>query len=289
VPGSSTPRSKRERDAERQRAEAEAMRAGYARAARRRAAVGIGVVATVIIAVIVVVYVATSSEKSVVSTSTTKAPTTLAADTVPLPTVAPGQTIEGAAPCPATDGSSPRTTEFAQPPPMCLDPTRTYSLAIETSAGTIRGSLDQGTYPGAANSFAFLAGYHYYDGLPFSRIEPGAYATVGNPPGPDGQPGPGFTIPNEAAAKGPVLSPLMIALVPNADGTVGGSFLIGLAGQFASIPPNAPQIGMILDDRVDPNQDEPDPNVRQVINRAATASGSPSQVITINRVVISVR
>src|SRR5262249_18585475 len=144
-------------------------------------------------------------------------------------------------------------------------------------------------YPQAANVFIFLAGYHYYDGLPITKIVPAAYAEVANPTNADGQPGPGFSIANEAATQGPVLSPLTVALVPNSDGTVGGAFLMGLLSEFAQIPPNAPQVAMILDDRVDPQQTQPDPNVRQAINKAATPSGGPSQVVTITRITVKPR
>jgi len=291
VPDSPNPRSRRAREAERQRAEAAAVEAAYERARRRRAAIGIGVVAAVVIAVVIAVYAATNRKTTTASTTTTTArpTTTVAANTVPLPTVAPGAALAGVPPCPAADGSSPRTTEFAEPPPMCLDLAQQYEVAIQTSAGTIKASLDTTQFPQAANLFAFLAGYHYYDGLPISRIVPAAYAEVDNPVNGGGRPGPGFSIPNEAASRGPVLSPLTIALVPEANGTVGGAFLMGLAGQFAQIPANAPQVGMILDDRVDPNQPEPEPNVRQAVNKAATPSGGPSQVVTVERITVTPR
>src|SRR5688500_13267605 len=37
-----------------------------------------------------------------------------------------GATIDGPTPCPEADGSSERTTTFAEPPPTCIDPAKTY-------------------------------------------------------------------------------------------------------------------------------------------------------------------
>ena len=44
---------------------------------------------------------------------------TIPGPTVSTPAAAAGATISGATPCPAEDGSSPRTTQFAQAPPTC--------------------------------------------------------------------------------------------------------------------------------------------------------------------------
>ena len=44
--------------------------------------------------------------------------------------------------CPAADGSSPRTTTFDGPPPMCIDPEKRYTARIETSLGELVVALD---------------------------------------------------------------------------------------------------------------------------------------------------
>jgi len=63
--------------------------------------------------------------------------------------------------------------------------------------------------------------------------------------------------------------------------------LFGLSGQFAQIPANVTQIGMISDSRVDQSPGGSlDRTVQLEINKAATASGRPAEVITVNRVTI---
>ena len=44
--------------------------------------------------------------------------------------------------CPAVDGSSPRQTQFSEPPPMCIDPAKRYTAEVVTSLGTLVIALD---------------------------------------------------------------------------------------------------------------------------------------------------
>ena len=69
--------------------------------------------------------------------------------------------------CPAPDGSSPRQTSFSGTPPMCIDPSKSYTATMETSIGTMVIYLDAAGAPNTVNNFVFLARYHYYDGLIF--------------------------------------------------------------------------------------------------------------------------
>ena len=50
----------------------------------------------------------------------------------------PGETLTGETPCPAADGSSPRTTTFAEPPPTCIDPAKTYTAEIADERGRLQ-------------------------------------------------------------------------------------------------------------------------------------------------------
>jgi peptidylprolyl isomerase len=74
--------------------------------------------------------------------------------------------------CPKPDGSSPRTDQFPKtPPPLCIDPTKTYTAHLTTSEGNVDITLDTKKTPNTANNYAVLALYHYYDGTSIDRID----------------------------------------------------------------------------------------------------------------------
>ena len=107
-----------------------------------------------------------------------------------------GATITGDTPCPDPGGSSLRTTTFEKPPPMCIDPTRRYEAAIETSKGLITVDLDAAHAPRTVNNFVVLSRYHFYDGLPFHRIATGQFVQGGSPNA-TGSGGPGYSFEDE--------------------------------------------------------------------------------------------
>lgn len=121
----------------------------------------------------------------------------------PTPTVPPapaeGATITGDTPCPAADGSSPRTTKFEKAPPMCIDPAKSYVATFDTSAGTMKIRLDASGMPGTANNFVVLSRYHYYDGTAIFRSDPSIEILQGGSPHTNSpsDSGPGYTIPDE--------------------------------------------------------------------------------------------
>jgi cyclophilin family peptidyl-prolyl cis-trans isomerase len=126
--------------------------------------------------------------------------TTTAATPVSVPPApGPGASIAGPTPCPAADGSSPRTTSFAEPPPTCIDPAKTYTATFDTTAGTITVELDAARMPSTTNNFVVLARYHYYDGTAIFRTDPSIDILQGGSPTTNSasDPGPGYTIPDE--------------------------------------------------------------------------------------------
>lgn len=101
--------------------------------------------------------------------------------------------------CPAADGTAPQTLTFAEPPPECIDPAKTYTAVFDTSEGEVRVTLDTTTTPVATNNFVVLARYHYFDNTILFRtnteigiIQGGSPHTQDN-----GDPGPGYTIIDE--------------------------------------------------------------------------------------------
>lgn len=285
-------RSKRQRDRarqlERERAWAERQRTLQ----RRRAIIGVfGVL--LIVAVVVGIVIAAGKGKDTVATSATttsvdplaelrRSTTTSSLPSGPpasLPTVAPGQTVTGAVPCPNPDGSSPRTTSFSQPPPLCIDPNTTYDADVMTSAGPMKFLLDPKEATQTVNAFVVLARYHYWDGAPLTKILPNVVFQAG----PVGK-GPGFTIPNETPPQGTIFPVGRIAMVADsgANQTVDpGIFQVALGEEAAGLPKNTPAFGILLD------AGGPDLGVLQTIRKAGSADGAPTGVVTIQSITIT--
>ena len=89
---------------------------------------------------------------------------------------------------------------WATPPELTIDPSKTYTAAIETDRGTIIAELFAQDAPKTVNNFVFLAEQGFYDGLTFHRVLPGFMAQTGDPKG-DGTGGPGYTFENEISSK----------------------------------------------------------------------------------------
>ena len=181
---------------ERRAARTEAQRRQAARAQRRRQIIAIGAVMLVLALVGGAIAAATSSHNSSSSatstTSTTvgQSSTTVAeGPTVTTPAGPAGAALTGATPCPAEDGSSPRTTQFAQAPPTCIDPTKSYDAVVTTSEGSFTFFLNAKLAPSSVNNFVVLARYHYYDGTPVTQITTDTSMQAGAVTNPNGTPG----------------------------------------------------------------------------------------------------
>ena len=176
--------SKKQRQQQRRRSSAQARQAA-AQAARRTSRRKWAVVATFLIMILVL------GLAQIVDTGGGE-------QDAPVNLVAPlqGATITGDTPCPDPSGESPRTTAFEKPPPMCIDPTRAYAAAIETSKGLITVDLDVRNAPKTVNNFVVLSRYHFFDGIPFHRIAAGQYIQGGSPTA-TGSGGPGYQFEDE--------------------------------------------------------------------------------------------
>ncbi len=258
--------------------------------------IGIGVVVCVVLAVIAVVAIATSQKDTKVATTASTVPKATTSTTaavgnpnppVSLPAVPPGSAVSGVTPCPPADGSAARTTEFATAPPMCIDPAGEYTATIRTTKGDMIVSLDPKAAPQSVNNFITLARYHYYDGLPITRVVPRGWAEVADPQNADGSTGPGYTVPGEAPEKGSIATPLIVAMIPNASGASGGGFILGIGDQAAGMPAKATQVGTILDSRIDkgPNGDL-NKTVQQEIGKIGTKSGEVAELVTITGITV---
>jgi peptidylprolyl isomerase len=147
-------------------------------------------------------------------------------------------------PCPAADGSSPRTTKFSEAPPMCIDPDKRYTATMDTSMGTLVVALDAVAAPQTVNSFVFLARYHYFDGLTFHRIIKGFVCQGGCPEG-SGRGGPGYRFADELpkAGKYQIGSFAMANAGPN---TNGSQFFIISGPDGTRLPPSYALFGQVV-------------------------------------------
>lgn len=81
-------------------------------------------------------------------------------------------------------------------PAWVIDPEKSYTAVLDTTAGKIEIELFPDIAPLAVNSFVFLSQEGWYDGVYFHRVIEGFVAQAGDPSG-LGLIGPGYTFANE--------------------------------------------------------------------------------------------
>jgi cyclophilin family peptidyl-prolyl cis-trans isomerase len=144
--------------------------------------------------------------------------------------------VPPAAPTPtATPAASPtpaplQVRQYDAPPPMIIDPDRTYTATIVMDdGGEIVIELFANEAPVTVNNFVFLARNAYYDGVTFHRVIPGFMAQGGDPTG-TGSGGPGYRFDDEfhpdLRHDGPGVLSMANAGVRNGRGTNGSQFFI---------------------------------------------------------------
>jgi cyclophilin family peptidyl-prolyl cis-trans isomerase len=89
--------------------------------------------------------------------------------------------------------------QYSAPPPMTIDPKKSYDATITTSKGDIVVHLLAGSAPETVNNFVFLARDGFYDGVTFHRVIPDFMAQTGDPTA-SGAGGPGYTWNDEESA-----------------------------------------------------------------------------------------
>lgn len=76
-----------------------------------------------------------------------------------------------------------RDRQFKAPPPMAIDPNKSYTAAIVTPEGEIVIALDAKAAPEAVNNFVFLARNGWYDNITFHKVITTMAAYAGDPTG----------------------------------------------------------------------------------------------------------
>ncbi|MCS6940060.1 MAG: peptidylprolyl isomerase [Roseiflexaceae bacterium] len=115
------------------------------------------------------------------------------------PTVPPftaATPVTGGAPGPLPADVAARNGFYTAPPPMTINPSKTYIATITTPRGDIVIRLRPDLAPETVNNFVFLAREGFYDGVTWHRVLPNFMAQGGDPTG-TGTGGPGYTIKDE--------------------------------------------------------------------------------------------
>jgi cyclophilin family peptidyl-prolyl cis-trans isomerase len=288
------PSEKRERQRANSQARAAAMAATRRRAANRRRVIIVGGAAVIVAAVLAfLISQSTGSSKVASSTSTTSSsitPTTGAGGPPTATPVPPGAKITGTTPCPKFDGSSPRTTSFAKAPPMCIDPTKSYTAVFDTTQGKISVALDTKVTPGTTNNFVVLALYHYYDKSSFDRIDTSIDIIQGGSPSTQNisDPGPGYTINDEGGKF--TYSPGDLVMARSSSANSGAAQYFFVAGAKASAL-NAQgtyvKFGQVTQG-LDVLQKVEGLYVPCAAGDSTCLGGGPSQVVLVNSITITV-
>ena len=163
----------------------------------------------------------------------------------PLPSTIAGATLTGDTPCPATDGSSPRTITFAKAPPSCIDATKTYTAEVTTNKGAYKIELNAGAAPVTVNNFVVLARYHYFDNTICHRVIPAFAAQCGDPTG-TGSGGPGYSFADELPATGSYKVG-SIAMANSGKDTNGSQFFIITGDNGVALSANYSLFGQVTD------------------------------------------
>ena len=86
--------------------------------------------------------------------------------------------------------------QYKTPPPMVIDPKKTYTATFHTDVGDFVVDLFAAQAPKTVNNFVFLAREGFYDGVTFHRVIRNFLAQGGDPTG-TGTGGPGYKFEDE--------------------------------------------------------------------------------------------
>jgi cyclophilin family peptidyl-prolyl cis-trans isomerase/protein-disulfide isomerase len=117
---------------------------------------------------------------------------------------------------------------FESCPPWVIDPERSYTAILDTSAGEIEIDFYADVAPIAVNSFVFLAENGWFDEVYFHRVLPGFVAQAGDPSG-LGVVGPGYKFINETENDLSFDRPGILGMANAGADTNGSQFFITLA------------------------------------------------------------
>ncbi|MGQ0744443.1 MAG: peptidylprolyl isomerase [Acidimicrobiales bacterium] len=273
------PSQKRQRHRE-ARAERVAAEAAATRSARqRRSGITVALAALAVVGLVFLVTrggdeeVATGSSTTVAEEATTtvaeEATTTVPGEST---TTAPFVPPPG---CPPAAGTTERKVAFDAAPPRCLNPSASYSAQVETTKGDFTIEFDSERAPNTVNNFVFLARNRYYEGIKFHRVIPGFVIQGGDPQG-NGSGGPGYRFADELPREGEYeLGSL--AMANSGPDTNGSQFFVITGPQGEGLPAKYSLFGQVTEGL----------DVVKAIEAGGSASGTPTDLVTIEKVTIT--
>ncbi len=115
--------------------------------------------------------------------------------------------------------------QFAEPPPLTVDPAAKYTATLTTNMGVIVIDLFAESAPKTVNNFVFLAEDGFYDGLMFHRVIEDFMIQGGDPTGTGGF-GPGYKFEDETSPSDSFDKPGLLAMANSGQNTNGSQFFI---------------------------------------------------------------
>lgn len=187
-------------------------------------------------------------------------------------------------PCPATDGSSPRTTSFGKAPQMCIDAAKTYKATFDTTEGKIVVDLDTKATPSTTNNFVVLARYHYYDNTAIFRTDPSIDIIQGGSPTTQDNtdPGPGYNIQDEGTPFTYAEGDLVMAN-SGSPNTSGAQYFFGTGPNIANLDAQGTYLKF---GKVSEGLDVLD-KIMALHTPSGSLGGKPSKSVVVNTVTIS--
>jgi peptidylprolyl isomerase len=149
------------------------------------------------------------------------APTPAAAESVPTAAGAPAASAP-TAPAPAQAAPAGQQKSYSAPPPMTIDPKKSYTATFTTPRGDFVVKLRPDLAPQTVNSFVFLARDGFFNGVTWHRVLENFMAQGGDPTG-TGTGGPGYTVPDEFTDKVKFDKPGILAMANTGQPNSGGS------------------------------------------------------------------
>ena len=131
--------------------------------------------------------------------------------------------------------------QYASPPPNTIDPEKTYTATIDTSAGAMTLELFAAEAPLTVNNFVHLARDGFYEDGQFHRVIKDFMIQGGCPLG-TGTGGPGYRFQDEPVTRSYVRGTLAMA---NAGPNTNGSQFFIVHGDEAPLPPNYTIFGIL--------------------------------------------
>jgi len=115
--------------------------------------------------------------------------------------------------------------QYSTPPEMTIDPSKVFTVKLETSQGDIELELYAKHAPKTVNNFVFLINESFYDGVTFHRVIDKFMIQGGDPEG-TGSGGPGYRFEDELVGNPLKHESKVISMANAGPNTNGSQFFI---------------------------------------------------------------